>query len=358
LAKHAAHSDDPVFVAPLNLFESRRISIKHSPFFEHGKAEFFIAFQNGRPVGRISAQINDRDPAFMNDKIGQFGFFDVINDEGVAKELMDAAKNWLSQQGCVALRGPFNLSINEECGCQVSGFETAPSYLMTQSRPWTGALLESNGLSKAVDMFAYRSTPAAIREGIKDIAALASSFKNISVRPIRRKAFKDEVKLLADIFNDAWSRNWGFIPFSTREIDLLAAELQLIYRSTYGYFAEFKGKPVGVFVGVPNINEVIAPFKGRLTPLNLIKLGWTLYREGVRTSRVPFAGLRQEWQSGLQGAVLTAALANAVLVENNRRQVDWFEFSWVLENNKSANKFAKQIGGKEISRYRIFEGNV
>jgi hypothetical protein len=353
-AKHAAHLGDPAFIAPLNLFEARRISLKHSPFFDHGSAEFFIAFIDGRAVGRISAQINERDPGFVNEKIGHFGFFDVIDDEIVARSLIDAACKWLAEKGCVAIRGPFNLSINEECGCQVSGFETAPSYLMAQSRPWTGRFLETSGFAKAVDMLAYRSTPAAIQEGAQRIANLAAQFKDISVRPIRRKSFNDEVKLLADIFNDSWSANWGFIPFSPREIDLLAAELKLIYRPTYGFFAEIKGKPVGVFAGVPNINEVIAPFNGRLTPFNLFKLGWTLYKEGIRTSRIPFAGLRRQWQSGFQGAALMAALANATLVETRRREVDWFEFSWILEHNKPAIKFVEQLGGVAISRYRIY----
>ena len=357
-AKHAAHLGDPAFIAPLNLFEARRISKKHSPFFDHGSAEFFIAFIDGRAVGRISAQINERDPGFLNEKIGHFGFFDVIDDEKIARALIETACKWLAERGCVTIRGPFNLSINEECGCQISGFETAPSYLMAQSRPWTGRYLETLGFVKAVDMLAYRSTTTAIQKGAEKIAHLAAGFKDISVRAVRREDFNNDVKLLAEIFNDSWSANWGFIPFSPREIDLLAAELKLIYRPTYGFFAEVNGKPVGVFAGVPNINEAIAPFNGRLTPVNLIKLGWTLYKEGIRTSRIPFAGLRREWQSGIKGAALMAALANATLVETRRRKVDWFEFSWILEHNKPAIKFVEQLGGVAVSRYRIYDRTI
>jgi hypothetical protein len=187
---------------------------------------------------------------------------------------------------------------------------------------------------------------------------LASDFHTIRARPIRREHFDAEVRLLAEIFNDAWSENWGFLPFSSREIDLLAAELKMIYRSTYGYFAEINGEPVGMLIGVPNINEVIAPFNGRLTPVNAVKLGWALYRENVRSSRLPMVGLRKKNQSGLQGATLLAAILQAALTEVERRDVDWFELSWVLEDNHRARKFLEFAGCTIAATYRIYEGKL
>jgi hypothetical protein len=354
-AKHAAHAGDPVFVAPLNLFETRRISPKHSPFFEDGEAVFFVAMRNGRAVGRISAQINRRDPGYRDAKIGQFGFFDVIDDADAAVALLAAARNWLSTQGCSAMRGPFNLSINEECGCQIEGFETAPSYLMPQARPWTSAFLEAAGFVKAVDMYAYRSTPDAIKAGLEHISKLSEDFRSITVRPVRMSDFNAEVHLLADIFNDAWSDNWGFVPFSPGEIDLLAAELKLIYRSNYGYFAEIDGEPVGVLIGVPNVNAIIAGMNGRLTPLGLMRMAWSLHREKVQSTRIPIAGIRKRWQSGFSSVAIVSAMVRAALLEADRRSVDWFEFSWILEQNKSALKLIKQMGATRVSTYRIYE---
>jgi hypothetical protein len=357
-AKTIVHRDDPAFVAPLPLFEKRRIDPRHSPFFEHGRAGFFVAYRGSEPVGRISAQISMRDPAFQRDRIGQFGFFDAVEDDAVAGALFGAARAWLRDQGATSMRGPFNLSINEECGCQIDGFGLPATYLMPQSRPWTAGLIAGQGLIKAVDTQAWRVTPSAISERVRVMGALGAGLSHVRARPFRKEAFNAEIRLLADIFNDAWSENWGFVPFSSREIDALAAELKLIYRSSYGYFVEIDGEAVAVFIGIPNMNELIAPLRGRLTPVGAARFAWNLFTEGARSSRIPLAGIRKKYQLGANGALIGAAFASQILKEVGRRPVDWFELSWVLETNLPARRFLAAIGATPAITYRLFEGPV
>lgn len=353
--KHHAHRGDAAFVAPLNLFETRRLSQRHNPYFANAEAVFFIAYRGGEPVGRISAQINQRDPSYGSMGVGHFGFFDVIEDQSVASVLVGTAQEWLRARGCRIMRGPFSLSVNEETGCLVEGFDVSPAYLMNQSRPWTGPMLAAAGLTKAMDIHAWRVNSRDLGRRMGRIAEVAVDFKSVRARPLRRENLSAEIRLLADIFNDAWADNWGFVPFGAAQIEAMVSELKLIYRSNYGYFVELDGEPVGVLFGVPNINEIIAPFNGRLTPLNVVKLGWTLHREGARTSRVPLAGLKRRYQSGLLGGVLSAALAQAALVEASRRDLDWFELSWILETNQPARRFAQGMGAHIAATYRLYE---
>jgi hypothetical protein len=354
-AKHAAHAGHAAFVPPLNLFEKRRLQPKHNPFFELGDAEFFVAYRGGRPVGRISAQVHRAGLANAPPEIGHFGFFDVVEDEQAAHALLDATVDWLLKRGATGMRGPFSLSINEECGCQVDDFDTPTSYLMPQARPWTGAMIESFGLAKCMDMHTWRVTWDKAQERMAAYEGHMPALTSVRTRPVRMKQFDEDIALLADIFNDAWSENWGFVPFSPRAVKLLAAELKLIYRASYGHFVEKDGEPVGVFISVPNINELIQPMGGRLTPISAAQLGWRLWREGAQTLRVPLAGIRRSHQSGLQGMLLTAALMRAVIGEAKRKPKKWYELSWVLETNRPAISALKLMGAERTTTHRIYE---
>lgn len=354
-AKHVAHAGDDAFVAPLAYLEKRRLVPKHNPFFEMGDAEFFVAYRGGRPVGRISAQSHHAGVTGVSPDTGHFGFFDVADDDEAATALLDAASAWLRDRGASIMRGPFNLSINEECGCQIDGFDIPSSYLMPQARPWTGTFLADWGLTKSIDMQAWRLTAEAALSAMdarKDAFALVTKTQ---ARPIRMNRFKEEVALLADIYNDAWSDNWGFVPFSPRAIELLAAELRMIYRSSYGYFVEVADRPVGMLISVPNLNELIKPFRGRLTPVNAMKLAWALFREQASTVRIPIAGVRKSHRGGLEGVTILGALIEPVIREARRKPKQWFEFSWVLETNRPAIAALRQLGAGPVSTYRIYE---
>jgi len=351
---HALFADDPAWVAPLTFMERRRISPKHSPFFTFGEAELYLAYRGNRPVGRISAQINHRHLERYRDNCGHFGFFDCDDDREAALALVDAASRWLHGRGMSRMIGPENFSLNEECGCLVAGFDTQPAILMTHARPWFGPLLESAGLTKVMDLYAYRLERGRLLKDISDLAQLARQSHGVTSRQFEMKRYADEVRVVVDIFNDAWSENWGFVPFSPAEIDALLAEMRPLFRGHYGRFVLVNDEPAGVIVGLPNINQVIAPFRGRLLPFNWLKLWWDLMRERIPTARVPLMGIRKSYQATPIGGLLLMLLMDEFNKQMQHHDLDWAEFSWVLESNKRVTAMAERGFGPPAKTYRLY----
>jgi hypothetical protein len=354
----AVFAGDPAWVTPLNFLERRRISPRHAPFFTFGEAKLFLAYRGDEPVGRISAQINRRHLEYHRDGCGHFGFFDCCDDAEAAQALVDTAADWLRQRGMSRIVGPMNFSINEECGCLVSGFETPPAILMTHARRWTGPLLERAGLAKEIDLFAYRLVPEKLPTRVLEIADMARSSPGVSIRQFDMTRYTEEVRTLIEIFNDAWSANWGFVPFSTAEIDALLAEMRPLIRGHYGRFVLFNGSPVGVIVGLPNVNQAIAPFHGRLLPLNWLKLLWMLKREKIPTARVPLLGLRKDYQSTPMGGWLLALIIAELIPQMRSHNLEWVEFSWILETNTRMVALAELGAGRPVKTYRIYGKNL
>jgi hypothetical protein len=345
---------DPAWIAPLDYLERRRISPKHAPFFTFGEAKLFLAYRGEQPIGRISAQINRRHLERYRDGCGHFGFFDCQNDLEAAQALVGAAANWLRGRGMSRMVGPMNFSLNEECGCLVSGFETPPAIMMTHARRWTGQLLESAGFAKEIDLYAYRLERSKLPQKIYQIAEIARQRPGVSIRQLDMKRYDEEVRTLIDIFNDAWSDNWGFVSFSEAEIDALLAEMRPLFRGHYGRFVLFNDEPVGLIVGLPNINQAIARFNGRLLPLNWLKLWWILKQEGIPTARVPLLGIRKAYQTSPVGGFLFALLIAEFIEQMTYHDLEWAEFSWVLETNKRVTSAAELACGPPVKTYRIY----
>jgi len=354
----AIFADDAAWVAPLTFHERRRISPRYSPFFKFADVALFLAYRGSAPVGRISAQVNRRHLERHHDSTGHFGFFDCLDDPEAARALVAAAESFLRARNVRRMVGPMNFSLNEECGCLISGFDISPAILMPHARSWTGPLLEGAGLGKEIDLFAYRMDTAKFAGPIGDIAAQADRTGGVSVRPFDMANYDAEVRTLVEIFNDAWDLNWGFVPFSSDEIDALLAELKPLIRGNYGRFVLFDRKPVAMMVGLPNINEIIAPFHGRLLPFNWAKLLWTLKREDTRSARVPLLGLRRAYQSSPIGGALLALLVRELITLARTYRMDWVEFSWVLETNRRLIKLAEMAAGPPVKIYRLYSKSI
>jgi hypothetical protein len=353
------HAADAVYIRPMDFLEKKRLSRKHRPFFQTGEAEFFLAYRGGHCVGRVSAQVNQRAREWTEERVGHFGFFDAIDDQGVAAALLGAARGWLAARGATRLRGPFNLSINEECGVQVSGFHEPRAYLMPQSMPFTGALLEGQGLAKAMDLFAYRIARGRDASRLDQLLAMTgSAASGLAARPVDMAHFRRDVGILADIFNDAWSGNWGFVPFSAAEIDAMAADLRPIYKSRYGVFLELSGEPVAVAIGVPNINAFMAGAGGKLLSLAGVRFAWNLLTKRAPHARVPLAGLRRRFHGGPMGAALLARLVQELRTMEETFDFEWIELSWLLETNRAVIKVAEAAGGVRATVHRLYEGPI
>ncbi|HWE05782.1 MAG TPA: hypothetical protein VG274_03685 [Rhizomicrobium sp.] len=351
----AVYANDPDWVPQLNLLEKQRISKKHAPFFTFGEAAFFVASRSGKPVGRITAHVNRRHLERHRDNTGHFGFFDCADDREAARALVETAADWLKTQRLVRMMGPLSFSINEECGCLVSGFESPPAMLMPHGKPWMGPLLEGAGLAKVIDLFAYRTTPRRLPPRIEQLAARAERFGSTQLRNFDMRRYRAEIDLLIDIYNDAWSDAWGFVPFSTAEIDSLAKELRPFFRNEYGRFLMIDGREVGFAVALPDLNGIIAPFRGRLFPFNWAKLIWTMKRETWRTARIPFLGIRRAWRTTPRGSALVILLVKSLVIQaSTRYQLDWAEYSWIRENDSRMVALGEAIAGPPAKTYRIY----
>ena len=352
------HADDLAFIPQSDEAEHHRLLKKHNPYLHIASAAFFIAYRDGKPVGRMSGQYDTRLTDDQGQVIGQFGFADFIEDQAVANALLQAVAEWLRQLGAKAMRGPFNLSINQECGCLVQGFEIAPAIMMPHARSWTGRMLERAGLSKAVDLHAWRVDPFKVPERFLAYARRETGANAIVSRPLKVKDLRSEFEHMGRIFNDGWRQNWGFLPFTQPELHHLADELKLVMRPDYGLFVEVNDEPVAVMMALPNINELIAPFKGRFGLFNSLRLLWQLRREKARTARVLVLGIKRQYQNAGLGSAIIMTMLEKLIQRGRRFGLNWVEFSWVLETNERARHILRLAGAQPVKTYRIYEADL
>jgi hypothetical protein len=345
---------DPTWIPPLLFQEKNRISPRHNPFFSFGDAAFFVAYRGNRPIGRICAQINRLFQKHHGNTTGHFGFFDCCDDAEAAAMLIETAAAWLRSHGSDRMEGPYALSVNEECGLLVEGFDSPAAMLMNQSRPFTGVLLEQAGFQKVMDTFAYRLSPSNVPAKVHMLANHALNDSRLCVRQLDVTKFDEEVRTVIGIFNDAWGENWGFVPFTEAEIVALTKELKPFYRNNYGRIVHFDGQPVAMMLAIPDINELTRSFGGRLLPLNWAKLAMGLWRETFRTARIPLMGIRKAHQKSLNAAAILALLVSDFLKELEAYNLEWVEFSWVLESNKAMNAIGRMAAGEPVKRYRLY----
>lgn len=351
---HRIHAGCPSWIAPLEIQEKRRVLRKWNPFFGFGEAELFIAWDGHTPVGRISAQVNRRHLQHHHDATGHFGFFECANDQDAASALVEAAAAHLRAKCLQRMVGPLSFSINEEVGLLVDGFDTPPAFLMGHAAPWAGGLLEQAGLSKEVDLFAYRVRPSEVPPVITRLAGLAARSDRISVRPFDMRNYRADVETLIEIFNDAWSDNWGFVPFAKAEIDALISETRFLLRGKYGRLLTIDGKPAGVMLALPDVNEVMQGTEGRLLPMAWMRLLRTSWRDSWRTARIPLLGLRKSLRRDPAAPAMLALLVSEFLSEAQSYALDWVELSWVLESNLPMNKLAQMAAGPPVKTYRVY----
>ncbi len=350
---YIVHGDDPTWVPPLLVMDKDRLSKEKGPFFKFGEAQLFVATRDGKPVGRISAQINRRHLEVHKDGAGHFGFFDCLDDQEAADALVAAGADWLRARGSVKMVGPFNLSINEECGLQVEGFDTPPALFMTQARPWTGALLERAGFAKETDLLAFRVDPEKISPRAKKLTEFAKANTHLTLRSPDMKRKAEEAALLCDIFNDSWSENWGFIPLSADEIMAMLGEFVRFVRGQFCRFVLLDGVEVGFMVFMPNYNEPLLHFGGKLLPFNWAKLVYALVTDRFRSGRVIFMGIRKSVQGTAHAGAMVALLTNEIKIQAAGKY-DWAEFSWVLEGNKPMARLCEMCAGPPVKRYRMY----
>ena len=348
------YRSDPNYVRPLDMDLKRRLDPKN-PFFEHAEGTIFTAYKGGRCVGRSTVQIDRAHLERHQDGAGFFGFFDTVEDEEVAKALLDAGAEWLKRRGMKRMRGPISLSLHEELGCLVEGFDMPPMMLMPHHRPYQGGLIEKAGFSKIKDAYAWRysvgEVPPRAQKAHDEIAGLPE----VRVRTVDMKNFEADVNTILDVFNDAWEDNWGFVPATPSEAKRLADELKLIVYPELAYIAEVDGEAAAVALALPNLNELIRDCDGKLFPTGLPKLLWRLKVVGAKTARLMILGIRKKFRSQRKYAGLSTHLYVKLNQAGQRSGIQWGELSWTLEDNAPVNVAIKFMGGKIYKRYRVYE---
>lgn len=349
------YRDDPHWVQPLDLERLDHLNREKNPALGAITWAAWTALRGPRPVGRITAQINRAHLERYDDATGQFGFFETIDDPEIAAVLLETAEIWLSARGMKRVRGPFSLSINDECGLLLDGFDTPPMMMMPHGRPYYAGMLAEAGYAKAVDLLAYRldvaeEWPAAARHAI----ARATTMPELVVRPIDMRRYTDEIRLICDIFNDAWAGNWGFVPFTADEAHYLAKSIRPLVTPDLAVIGELSGEPAAMAVSLPNLNEAIRDLDGRLLPTGWTKLLWRLKVGGLRSARMPLMGVRRRFQRTRWGAALAMGVIHHTKQAGMRRGIRLGEMSWVLEENARVRRIIESIGGEAYKTYRIF----
>jgi len=351
----ALYAGDPNWIPQLTLERRRHLSASN-PFFKHARARLWLAERDGRPVGRISAQVDDLRLQLEGPPSGSFGFLEAVDDPEVFAALFASAEGWLREQGMKRAFGPFSFSINDECGLLIEGFDTPPMLLMPHGKPYYDERVRALGYAKAIDTVAYLLDAALSPPEVMESSTRKAVDAGVRIRPLDLGKIAEEVETLREIFNDAWSRNWGFIPFTREEMSDLGHTLRFLIPPDFVQVAEVDGEPAAMIVLLPNVNEAIRDLDGRLLPLGWLRV---LRRIGkVETARIVLMGVRQKHQRSVLGISLVFQMIEALRAPVARAGIRAVELSWILETNRPIHHICNRIGAKLYKRYRLYEKDL
>lgn len=334
---------------PLTLLDSAQISPRKNPFFARARAEFWLAKDGGRCVGRISAVRNFVHDEFWRDRVGFFGHFEAAGSE-VACALLDHAAGWLAAEGATVVRGPIDLSTNYRTGLLVEGVPGPPAMMMPYNPPHYADWLTAWGLAKARDVLAFEvDTTTLDFERLRRVGVKVAARARIELRPLVMRRFSDETAQIWRLYNTIWEHNWGFVPMSRAEFEREARGFRAICVPELIWFACAEGEPVGFIVALPDVNPAIRACRGRLLPFGW----WTLRREIARARRLRILTLGI--QPSHRGRGIDGALIQAVVAAGTERGFQSAECGWILEENQAMLGPLAGIGARPFRRYRVYE---
>jgi len=347
------YRNDPNWVPPLR-FERREALARTQPLSEHAQWQLWVAYRDGKPIGRISAQVDRLHLDQHHDQTGFFGFLEAPDEPMVFNALFATAEAWLREHGVIRVRGPFSLNINQETGLLVEGFETPPYLMMGHATRYYERRLLDLGYVGVKDMLAYEmGVPFEAQRSLENL--LSRFADQIHVRPFDRSRKAADLEVLRDLFNDAWSENWSFVPFTEAEFAAIGKELLPLIPADFIQIAEIDGEPVAFMAFMPNINEAIADLAGKLLPFGWARLLWRLKVRFPRSVRVSLMGVRKRFHHTRLGPTLAYAVIKAGLPAALRMGVKRAEMSWILEDNQGMRNIIENLGGYITKRYRMFD---
>jgi GNAT superfamily N-acetyltransferase len=340
------------WIPPLKLERYLFLNRRVNAYFTHGEAEYFLARRDGHVIGRITAQIDHAFNEFHGTRDGMFGFLELVDDAQALEALLAAAAAWLRSRGCQRMLGPMDFQLNDESGVLIEGFEREPMIKMAWQPPYYQRLCEEAGLSKAMDLLMWERFTferEQVDPRVRRIAERAHSRYGVRIRSMSRRHLRRELDDFARVYNSAWSRNWGFVPYSKKDLDAYAVDLHLVYDRKWFMVAEIDGQTVGIAITVPDVNQVLKKMRGRMLPL-----GWWYYLNKSRIIdrvRVGFLGVIPEYEHTGVGAALYMAQYEV----GERARQKGGEMGWMLETNHSMNHAMEALGGRVVKRFRVYE---
>ena len=346
------YRDDPCWIPPLVMSQEELLGFRPCPFYEKSRSRSFLATRGAQDVGRITAIVNAGHIERYNEQRGFFGFFECDDDPVAAKALFDAAKDWLHAQGMTSIRGPANPSLNYECGLLIEGFDTAPFFMMTHNKPYYAGLVEAQGFGKVEDLYAFWGQLSMLSSLDAKLGVMVEGVKErfgVTVRPLDRSRFDEEVRMFLEIYNSSLSGTWGFVPLTPAEINHMAASLKHLIVPELALVAEVEGRPIGTVFCLLDYNPRIKAINGRLFPFGFLKLLWN--KKAIKRMRAISTNVIPEYQAWGVGLVLHAALVP--------RLFDWgmqeVEFSGVLESTHLSKRTLERGGALVTKKYRIYQ---
>ncbi len=351
------YKDDPNWVAPLISEQKNFFDPAKNPYYEHSEVQLFLAEKNGEIVGRISAQTNTQHNKFHEDKVGFFGFFECLNDQAVANELIDEAYAWNKERGKDTLRGPMNFSTNDECGLLVDGFESPPFIMMTHNHRYYLDLLTKAGMEKSMDLLAYLIPRRPTPERLQRVVDKLQKRGRFTVRSLRKnkKELRKDLEMVFNVYTKAWERNWGFVPMTEKEFFHLIDSMIDLVRPEFFYLAFVEDQPVGFYLALPDYNQILLKMKGRMFPYGI--LHFLFGRNKIDAMRVVTMGVIKEFQGR---GIDTVFYTRNFQIANEHKQLDIknAEMSWILESNTMMNRIATNLGGWVHKTYRILDKKI
>jgi GNAT superfamily N-acetyltransferase len=349
----AIHRDHERWVPPLIWERKQFLNRKKNPYFRHAEAEYFMAWRDGDPVGRITAMVDRQLNDYHGWKWGSFGNFEVFDDAEAAGALVDAAEAWVRERGMDRLVGPMDFTMNDEVGILIEGFDLRPMLKQPWHPPYYQRLLEDHGMAKAHDLLMWNlevSDRSSVLPIIDELAAAVGPKHNITLRHMDKKDLENEMRRFVEVYNAAWKDNWGFTPISEHEAIQTAKDLKIVIDPDWTWVAEAEdGETVGVALTIPDFNQAIEKANGRLFPLGWAKI--LRHKPKIDRVRVGFLGVKPEYQH--------TGVAAAFYVEHfemaTRKPQDGGEMGWILESNKGMNRGMKAMGGRVVKKYRLYE---
>ncbi|MDZ7756696.1 hypothetical protein [Rhodohalobacter sp.] len=351
---YSHYENEQYWVPPLLIEQKKLLNTKKNPFYKNAEIALFNAEHEGKPAGRLAAIIDHRYNDFHNAKTGFFGFFECIDRQSTTDLLFRVAEDWLRDRGMTDVLGPANPSMMDEIGILVEGFDKYPSILMPYHKTYYDKLLKGAGYEKEMDLLTYLVTQDSVdrERANRAMEIVKKRLPGISIRKIKLKKIKDEVKIIRELFNSAWKNNWGFIPLSSEEFDALAKDLKTIVDPNFAHIAEIDGKPVAFSVALPDYNQIFRDMNGKLLPFGWLKI--LMNKNKIDKVRTALMGVIPEYQGrGIDVLLHREAIENG-LVEG----VYSSEVGWILENNVQMVRVAEKIGGTLDKRYRMYKKDL